>query len=357
MKRLLCLILIPIGLFAQLPDTVISNASLKLPCKISRFEDTRVLLDEKNGFMIVNLTPNIFQIWLSEKGIVYTKSDGYVAALTDLNQFLKEREKRAKKERSQKQKPGIEGWTRITTNRSDSTRAEESIPRGSIGIQVSPLNFYSVIQVDADEDYLDETIMRYGSASVGSNIAWRITKKLSIVGEIWHFSEKEIGRYEDYYNSSYTSEYTSESKYKVTTELSLWKIIGGIEWSLLAPRPKRVSPFLTAGIGKQFAFYNYKYDNLDEEPSSSTTTTKSNFEEFMEDVNSPFFLYVGYGAEYFFNDSFSIFTHIRYTHQRIRGTYHYKQENTSTEYLLNIENKIDQSNTQQDISIGLNFYF
>jgi hypothetical protein len=118
-----------------------------------------------------------------------------------------------------------------------------------------------------------------------------------------------------------------------------------------------VSPFLLAGLGKQFASYDYKYEDLYEEPSPSSYTTKRNDDEFTEDMNSPFFWYAGYGAEYFFNDAFSVFTQVRYTHYRIQATHRYERKDTTTGYLRTTETKIDRSETQQNIALGLNFYF
>ncbi|ODS30172.1 MAG: hypothetical protein SCARUB_04722, partial [Candidatus Scalindua rubra] len=124
------------------------------------------------------------------------------------------------------------------------------------------------------------------------------------------FSRPYLRKREEYhvsYEDDFYDDYSSGSD--ETQSLSTVKVIAGTRLYFSKYGIKRVQPFLIAEIGKQFAWAIDKYEDL-YPPEEPTSSSDDNYEEYLEEQNSPIFGVFGLGAEYYFNEALSAFTNV-----------------------------------------------
>jgi hypothetical protein len=115
----------------------------------------------------------------------------------------------------------------------------------------------------------------------------------------------------------------------------------------------KVNIYALAGFGKQIAFAQNEYKNL--YPDEIQYIQEDNLEEFTEDLNSPWHFNIGFGAEYFFNESLSLTSNIRILYSSAYGKYNYRYVYASTSSTR--EEEYTKSDFITRIGLGLNFYF
>ncbi len=156
-------------------------------------------------------------------------------------------------------------------------------------------------------------------------------------------------RYEDPVNNS-------DFGVKISNSDKFLNIGIGVKYYLKRVMPQKVSPYVLAGIGKQFAFSSYKNEDLFVEPIEPEGYSYSdNFEEFIEDLNSPVHANLGFGAEYLFNPSLSVFSAIRFNYMRQSAVFEYRETSSYSTRTGNREHKVSEITTH--IGLGMNFYF
>ena len=128
----------------------------------------------------------------------------------------------------------------------------------------------------------------------------------------------------------------------------------GIKYYFAEFVKNKVSAFVQAGIGKQFAFVDNSYKDLPHN-QYDPTVLEDNENEFLKDLNSPFLINLGFGAEYFFNESLSLFASIRFYYSKISGTHTYKE--SVYDRIETRKQNYENSEIVTRIGIGLNFYF
>ncbi|MCB0298498.1 MAG: hypothetical protein KDE52_00495 [Calditrichaeota bacterium] len=130
----------------------------------------------------------------------------------------------------------------------------------------------------------------------------------------------------------------------------------GVKFYLKRVKQQTVSPYVLAGIGKQFAFSSYKNEDLFVEPIEPEGYSYSdNFEEFIEDLNSPVLANLGFGAEYLFNPSLSVFSAIRFNYMKRSGIFEFRDTSPGSTRTGTREFKVSETTTH--IGLGMNFYF
>ncbi|RPI67008.1 MAG: hypothetical protein EHM47_15525, partial [Ignavibacteriales bacterium] len=138
------------------------------------------------------------------------------------------------------------------------------------------------------------------------------------------------------------------------SDLTLLDFTLGIKYYFKNIMPEQVRVYAVAGLGKQFAFAEEKYEQLFQDPSP-IIISEDNGEEFIEDSNSPFYFNLGFGAEYFFNESLSLTSNIRFFYSTFEAKYNSRQITEFETYTTS--NELKESDFITRVGLGLNFYF
>ena len=114
---------------------------------------------------------------------------------------------------------------------------------------------------------------------------------------------------------------------------------------------EKATAYWLAGIGKQIAFGSVTHENL----FSSTQIVGDNADEYLEELNSPWHSNIGFGAEYFFNQSLSLFSVMRFSYSIVSAEYN----STTLSGVQRITSRSQYKNSEiiTGFGIGLNFYF
>jgi hypothetical protein len=160
-----------------------------------------------------------------------------------------------------------------------------------------------------------------------------------------------------YSSTTYKAERTEitasdRNQFESQDDLSLLRLTIGMQYYFITKTPARVAPSITFGIGKQFAFAT----RVAKSSSSDIYDSFSdNIEEYIEDMNSPFLLVFGLGAEYAFNHSLSLFSAVRLYYSSYSAEYNRK--NSDPYYPVTIKEKTEESEIYTRVGLGLIYYF
>jgi hypothetical protein len=136
-------------------------------------------------------------------------------------------------------------------------------------------------------------------------------------------------------------------------DLKSFRFSIGVKYYFTILRAHKVSPYLMAGGGKQIAFVKVKSEDLYQ--PDVTAMVDDNEEEYLEDLNSPGHVYLGFGAEYPFNESLSLFASVRFYYTWSSGKYDYRY---ITDTYTNTESTDSETaDLIKSVGLGLNFYF
>jgi hypothetical protein len=154
--------------------------------------------------------------------------------------------------------------------------------------------------------------------------------------------------HEDYFGSQ------SASGYVNTMGLKLLDFTIGFKSYFGDLLPERVSIYAEAGLGKQIAFANNNYEQLFVEPQPGEIN-EDNSTEYIEELNSPWHLNFGFGAEYLFNESLSLKSDIRVLYSSVAGDFTSRHITENNNHYVTEERTFRYFTTK--IGLGLNFYF
>ncbi len=163
------------------------------------------------------------------------------------------------------------------------------------------------------------------------------------------------------YSSSYESEHYEDHSsggysngYRITMGLKMIDFTIGFKSYFGNFHVERVSVYVEAGFGKQFAFAENNYEQLFVEPQPGEVN-EDNSGEYIQELNSPWHLNFGFGAEYFFNESLSLKSNIRVLYSSVSGSFNSLHITENNEQYATDETTFRYFTTK--IGLGLNFYF
>jgi len=184
-----------------------------------------------------------------------------------------------------------------------------------------------------------------------SQLTYKLNQKLRFLFNFGYSSTHIKERYEFLQNNPY---YHSEFGTELVRDMNIFYFDIGLKHYLTKINENKVSTYFLAGIGKQFAFVdktvNYLYDDPMQQIYSSDNET-----EFLEEMNSPFNAYIGFGVEYFFNNSLSLNANMRLIYITFSGEYKYYYDYQDTHESR--KEKFKNSEIAKTLGLGLNFYF
>jgi len=359
MKAVICL-LFPVLLFAQnpsFPDTLLLTDGRTYSCLITSIDDTKVeflYLNKKSESLVLKA---VDQITIQGHGAVYKSGNGYTTNLQQVEVFIEDRNRGREEELIIQEElarlSALENndQTETTTNVLIVKKTLEN-RNWSFGVLYIP--YYSGIKYGIDYNY--DPYSRPATYSftdfetnLEGQLSYGIVSDLRVTLDAAYSSSFAETRYERHVTGNYVDDYGTLK----TLGLKLIDFTMGVKYYFKDAITEMVSIYALAGFGKQFAFAKSNYEELFlQEPGY---TVQDNAEEYLEDLNSPWHFNLGFGAEYFFNESLSLTSNIRILYSAVSGKYDYKfisefeTQTRSEEY--------SSSDIITRFGLGLNFYF
>ncbi len=376
MKTVLFLFL-PILLYAQNPnykDTVTVKSNRSFACLITELDESSVDILYMMDTPVSSNLGGIEKIFIDGKGIVYTSEKGFLINPDDLQDFLTGRYSALKFEKELSEienRKSIEMEVQKSEDISEISKETEmedigngnfnsNNNRWSFGFFYVP-NYSAVVYriniYQSNSPYLYQTTE--DRTIIQSQFGYKIYPKLYLKFNLGYSTSYDKSRLEKNYTyKDSVNGYSTNQGNENIEGMKLLMFELGVKYYFTNLMNEKVSAFVNAGFGKQFAFVKYEDKNL--YPSqNSNQVTSTNRDEFLEHINSPYHFDFGFGAEYFFNKSLSVFSSIQFYYTAVSGKYEYisKEKNSFYSTTQKEVTEYDESNLVTLIGLGLNFYF
>ncbi len=366
MKTLL-LLLLPVFSFAQnqLPDTLFLVDGRSTTCLITSIDDSKIYFNYSNNAKEFVVMQALERVFLESFGNIYEVGKGFTTKENILNDFIDKRIVKIKE-----QQEVNEELKRLSLTPVKEVEIEKNIKpekfeftplfkikdykKWSFGILYVPYNSGKVYNVSRNSSYQTDPSVYYSIESelnMEAQLTYGITQDLRIILDAGYKSNSNEFRYEYHYsNPNYESNQGSIS----TVGLKMLDFNLGLKYYFKNILTEKVNIFALLGFGKQIAFAQNKYEQLFLNPQPNTIN-EDNIEEFTKELNSPWHFNIGFGAEYFFNESLSLTSNIRVLYSSATGKYNarYIAENETTTRMQELTNR----DFVTRIGLGLNFYF
>ncbi len=358
MKAVICL-LFPVLLFAQnpFPDTLLFTDGRTYPCIITSIDDSKLeflYLNNKSESIVIEA---VDQLSIEGLGAVYKFGNGFTTDVQQVEVIIEDRNKRREEESIIKEdlarlSEQENQYQTETKNNVLIVKKKVENKNWSFGILYVP--YYSGIIYSINNSYYPPSPPETYSWSesetnLEGQLSYGFVSNLRVTLDAAYRSSFAETRYEQHVGGNYFDDSGSLS----TLGLKLIDFSIGVKYFFKDIITEKVSIYALAGFGKQFAFAKRKYELLfQQEPGY---TIKDNAEEYLEDLNSPFHFNLGFGAEYFFNESLSLTSNIRVLYFTVSGKYDYS-------YISEFETRTtseDYSSSEfiTRFGLGINFYF
>ncbi|MCL6494184.1 MAG: hypothetical protein K6T54_05310 [Ignavibacterium sp.] len=345
--KYLIFLFVPVLIFSQNnhTDKLYLLDGKEYPCTVTSLDDNKIsflYLENRNESIIWDA---LDKLEIENFGIVYQKGKGFNSDYDLVKNFVKER---ANKILSKKNKEELLINSEIAKLNSDSPTAK----KWSMGVLFVPYYSGEVNQVIVD--IYPPYVVVYNSTTNEINMEWflnfSVTEQFSFIFDFSYNS--------DYYETKVIqSRFTNydTTKYGVFDNKGIKKLnihLGG-KFYFFKKIPETVNIFALAGFGRQFAFA--ERSNIDLIQSPGSPIVESNEADFLENINSLWKLYLGFGAEYYLNNSLSIISQVRFLYSSSSGKLNIRYKDDYTTRTTSSEVKL--SNWITRIGLGLNFYF
>lgn len=358
MKTVVCL-LFTVLLFAQnhFPDTLLLIDGRTYPCMITNINDTKVeflYLNNKSESIVIKA---VDQLSIEGLGAVYKFGNGFTTDFQKVEVFIENRNKRREEESIIKEElarlSSKDNYGQVETkNNVQIVKKKVENKNWSFGLLYVP--YYSGIKYSINNtNYPPSPPETYSYSESETNLegqlSYGFTSDLRVTLDAAYSSSFAETRYEQHVSGNYFD----DSGTLRTLGLKLIDFSIGVKYFFQDIVTEKVSIYVLAGFGKQFAFAKRKYEVLFQQDPSYTI--KDNAEEYLEDLNSPFHFNLGFGAEYFFNESLSLTSNIRVLYSTVSGKY-------DQSYISEFETRTNSEEYSSSdfitrFGLGLNFYF
>ncbi len=367
----------PVLLFSQViapKDTLYLKNGQVFPCSITSIEKNLVkVLSDEEGIESAASVTRINKIFLEDNGIIYTSENGYSNTMDyfetytnkridrwekELERSEEEKERQKELEEQKRQRLQQIAERNIYTPEPDDEVRDFSGTvenKWSFGVYYVPefsgeLSYYRVYSLDDDNYYITSNS---ASSLFESHLTYSVLKNLRLFIDVGFISVSDESRSETH---TRLNDGNSESEYGYDNEAD-YKFLNinfGCKYYLIGLKENNVRAFVSAGFGKQLAFIEQKAEDLftDDEPDYQLD---NNMKEFLEEMNSPWNFNIGFGAEYYFNKSLSLYSAIKIYY--LRRTAEYNERYLNDTYTRSSQREIKNSGFNTRIGLGLNFYF
>ncbi len=378
--KTLIFVLFSVTLFAQTPrpDTLYIINGKSFPCLVTNINEDKIEFDYAKYSHESTVLLAVDKLSLEKYGIVYSNKNGFTKNIDEIKGYVNKRFEKVERERLEKQKkekqqrlakleqeriekdknnPAVESLPEQNNFDDEVTVSNFSTLRNKWSFGVLYVPYYSgkVYEVINNSNYQYPTVNNYSvnSTNMEAQLTYAANRKLRLSLDLSYTAASTENRSETHSrNQSSNNQYDSGSERK--NSLTLLDFNVGIKYYFQEMEPQKVSVYALASLGKQFAFADYKYKNLFP-TNQDGTITENNEKEFMEDLNSPFHFNLGFGAEYYFNNSLSLTANIKFIYSRVSAKSDSRTISQTSIDTYTYEYKTSDVNTK--IGLGLNFYF
>ncbi len=366
-KKLLLILIIPILLYSKnqtYQDTVTTNEGRIIPCTVVKLDNEKISLKyDGNEYPSGTGLTYIDKIVLDEKGTIYVKKDGFLLDINSIKKYISKRNvflvrQERELEKVEKKKQFSKNMSKLNGKKGKSKYEIEKLNnRWSFGIFYIPLYSSSLYYYNSNHNYYYDgamIIQILNLSMIESHFSYKLSSKVNIILDLGYsnsYTKEKNERHKDYYDYNYNDYDQGTIE---TDDIKIFVANIGFKIYLKQLRNKKVSPFLQFGIGKQLASITDDSKDLFDDNSSSTTT-EDNIDEFNKKLNSPLNANCGFGVEYSFNESLSLFSSVRLYYAEIDADYDYRY--IGKDYTENRIKEIDNTEINTRIGLGLNFYF
>jgi hypothetical protein len=367
MKTLL-LVLLPLFAFAQnqLPDTLFLIDGRTTSCLITSIDEDKIFFNYGNNRSESIIIPALQRVTVESFGTVYLSGKWQIADVNKVKDFVDERLIKINDQRvvnSELRRLSLQQGDEAQVELQPSVYPPMIIPthlkiqtyKWSFGVLYVPYYTGTIYRVIRNSSYPPDDPDIYGmvdnQVNLEAQLAYGITPELKISFDAGYTSSFSDSRFESHQRST-GYEYDQGSVSTVGLKMLDFNI--GLKYYFKNIIAEQVSIYAAAGFGKQIAFAQNKYEVLFQEPTPGLIT-EDNIEEYTEELNSPWHFNVGFGAEYFFNESLSLTSNIRVLYSSATGKYNSRYIYQTESRTENQEKTFREFSTR--IGIGLNFYF
>ncbi len=231
--------------------------------------------------------------------------------------------------------------------------SQENLKDWSFGVLYVPYYSGTVYRLFESQSYPSDPTL-YSLSENKTDLEAELTYGVSALRlslSAGYSSSYEDTRHEEHNNYSGTQ---NESGYVSTMGLKLLDFTVGLKYYFGNILDENVIIYTEAGLGKQIAFAENNYDYIFVEPQPGVIN-EDNAAEFTEELNSPWHFNLGFGAEYFFNQSLSLKSNIRVLYSSVNGRYNSRYVTETSTQTVSEERTFTYFVTK--IGLGLNFYF
>lgn len=359
------------------PDSIyLAKGFPNQSCFIKSIDDEEVTLCYTNNEFIALKLLQLKEIKIDSIGTIYKKAGGFTLDLKLLKKYLEQRYKTVSSElavtlseqkaREEKLEEYISllkerkvsftpdyGYAAVSVK--EKASAPLKINRWSFGFNYIPYNS-GVIYTLTENDYPDNLpYLNYSSSSsikMEGEFSYSVMPKLSITANLGYMvsNQEDKSSINRRYTPPANDDYSSENEDKI----KIFNFILGIRYHLIDLFNQRSSAYVFAGFGKQFAFASKHRSSVNSgNPPANKPTTNGN--DVIEDLNSPYRLNIGFGAEYFFNEAISVKSFIRLNYCKSSADYDGRYLSSFTDVSKKMH--FEKADTNTEIGLGLNFYF
>ncbi len=344
MKKLLFLLL-SLLTYAQspYPDTLFLKDGRTFPCQVTQINESRATVTYSKDIIRVVFIPAVQRISLEECGTIYSSTSGFVEDLDSINAYIDKRLIKIKEEEAKNDSSMKDNSKQILALTKKWSFGILLIPNYSGMIYDIYYNPYSTYESSTFE------VSTYGhntnQINMEGQFSYSVSENTRLTFNITYTSTSNEIK-DEYHNTSTDLIYNSGDL--TTRGLDLIDLSLGLKYYFTDLSLEKVTAYTFGGIGKQFASVKYEYKNLYTNTQSSSTNEE---EEYLSDLNSPWHLNLGFGVEYFFNESLSLTSVFYFQYSNISTTYKYSGQNS------NSSKEYSYSDIITSIGVGANFYF
>lgn len=344
----------------QLPDSLFLIDGRTTACLITEVNDKRIYFVYNNNVDETIVTDALSRAYIDSLGDIYESGKGFIKSQDEINNFVDQRMREIENKKALETELQRIDLTRVngeTKNYRIRKNQFKMRPynKWSFGVLYVPYytsrNFYI-----SNSGVSQINVYRYleNQANLEAQLAYALLPQFRITLEAGYSASIEDVNY-DYHNAyPYSNSYSTQSGYESTNGMKKLDFTLGAKYYLDNFISDKVSVFAIFGVGKQFAFAEDKYKDLYAIPVPNLID-ENNQEEFMEDLNSPWHFNIGFGAEYFFNESLSLNSSIKLLYSTCSATYKTRQVSINYTRISSQEFTFNEFVTK--IGLGLNFYF
>tara|TARA_B100000315_G_scaffold257604_1_gene306994 strand:- start:27755 stop:28504 length:750 start_codon:yes stop_codon:yes gene_type:complete len=227
-------------------------------------------------------------------------------------------------------------------------------PKWSFGFEYSP----SILSTTIIDIWFPPSVYYQSIIETKSDayFSYLIHPKVAITASFGITEKVSEYRYERYWDYDSGDNYPPDSNGYISNEsINILKFGIGLKYYFKQFEIKKVRPFTILEFGKQIAKVTDDFTDLFEEPDDSPPT--ENEDEYYSDLNSPDFLTAGFGAEYTFNESLSLYATYRIQYEKLKAEYNYYYQYAQYYDLEEQFKEREEIQVKNWASIGLNFYF